>query len=221
LLFDNLSSYTLCYWFWTRNQSRNLLNNSAHQIFIFIFITRSSVAGAILISNHTKLFELGLFELGGVSCPCLVISPKDATDVIKYATTSDFPFASLKFQETIMETKPVPAVAYYSSRGPSPSYPGILKPDVMAPGSLVLATWVPNQQAAQIGPNVYLSSDYNVISGTSMACPHASGVAALLKVAHPEWSPAAIRSAMITTANPFDNTIVGKSTLMPCYQRQL
>jgi subtilisin family serine protease len=165
-------------------------------------ITRSSVAGAILISNHTKLFELG-----GVSCPCLVISPKDAVDVIKYATTSDFPFASLKFQETIMETKPVPAVAYYSSRGPSPSYPGILKPDVMAPGSLVLAAWVPNQQAAQIGPNVYLSSDYNVISGTSMACPHASGVAALLKAAHPEWSPAAIRSAMITTANPLDNTL--------------
>jgi len=166
-------------------------------------ITRSNVAGAILISNHTKLFELG----GGVSCPCLVINPKHAAALIKYAKTDEFPLASLKFQETITGTKPAPAVAYYSSRGPSPSYPGILKPDVMAPGSLVLASWIPNEATAQIGTNVYLSSHYNMVSGTSMSCPHASGVAALLKAAHPEWSPAAIRSAMMTTANPLDNTL--------------
>ncbi|KAL2330215.1 hypothetical protein Fmac_017796 [Flemingia macrophylla] len=86
------------------------------------------------------------------------------------------------------------------------NYPAVLKPDIMAPGSYVLAAFNPHKKAATIGTNVFLSSDYTFMSGTSMACPHASGVAALLKAAHPQWSAAAIRSALVTTASPLDNT---------------
>ncbi|KAL7164642.1 hypothetical protein ACSBR2_040523 [Camellia fascicularis] len=76
----------------------------------------------------------------------------------------------------------------------------------MAPRSLVLAAWIPTKFAATIGSNIFLSNDYNMESGTSMGYPHVAVVVALLKGAHPEWTQAGIRSTMMTTANPLDNT---------------
>ncbi|PON50589.1 Peptidase S8, subtilisin-related [Trema orientale] len=78
----------------------------------------------------------------------------------------------------------------------------------MAPGSLVLGAWIPSTSAARKGllkQPPY--TNYTLDFGTSLACPHVAGVAALLKAAHPKWSAAAIRSAIMTTATPLDNTL--------------
>ncbi|WOL04931.1 hypothetical protein Cni_G13654 [Canna indica] len=79
-----------------------------------------------------------------------------------------------------------PKVASFSSRGPNRVLPDVLKPDVAAPGVAILAA---------------IRDGYTLGSGTSAACPHVSGVVALLKVLHPDWSPAAVKSALVTTAS--------------------
>ncbi|KAK2660162.1 hypothetical protein Ddye_006695 [Dipteronia dyeriana] len=123
-----------------------------------------------------------------------------AGDVIKQYLSSDpHPTATIASGGTHLGIQPSPVVAAFSSRGPNPITPEILKPDLIAPGVNILAAWT-----GAVGPTGMQSDtrqvDFNIISGTSMSCPHVSGLAALLKAAHPEWSPAAIKSALMTTA---------------------
>lgn len=73
-----------------------------------------------------------------------------------------------------------------------------LQPDIAAPGVNILAATSPLNPISDNG--------YAIFSGTSMATPHISGIVALLKVLHPDWSPAAIKSAFVTT---------GTTALMP------
>jgi hypothetical protein len=104
-------------------------------------------------------------------------------------------------------------MASFSSRGPRGDW---IKPDVTAPGVQVLAgtTPQPDQTTADNGPpgNLFMA-----IAGTSMSSPHSAGVSALVKAVHPSWTPAEIKSALMTSsvqtvvkedgvtpANPFD-----------------
>lgn len=157
---------------------------------------------AIFVSDYQENFEDYYFPYPGV-----IISTKESLEVIKYTQNIPKANASITFQQTLLGANVAPAVATYPSRGPSPSYPGILKPDLMAPGTLVLASWLPDKDVYTF-PKLNLTSDFQTDSGTSMSCPHASGLAALLKGAHPQWSPAAIRSAMMTTATYLDNALL-------------
>ncbi|KAK6777328.1 hypothetical protein RDI58_024045 [Solanum bulbocastanum] len=100
------------------------------------------------------------------------------------------PMIKLGISEVVEGQDVVLKVPKLSSRGPNAFAPEILKPDVAAPGVNILAATLP--------PNGY--NGFQLQSGTSMAAPHVSGIVALLKVAHPDWSPAAIKSALVTTA---------------------
>ncbi|CAO2832794.1 unnamed protein product [Amaranthus hypochondriacus] len=86
----------------------------------------------------------------------------------------------------------------FSSRGPQPLYfnSGVSKPDVTAPGVDILAA-TPNSLEKKENP-------FMLKSGTLMSSPHVRGIAALIKKIHPDWSTAAIKSSLMTTASPLD-----------------
>ncbi|XP_042479750.1 subtilisin-like protease SBT4.3 [Macadamia integrifolia] len=132
--------------------------------------------------------------------PATAISIADGKKLKQYLNTTRNPKAKIYKSQSIRDPK-APVVLSFSSRGPNPISPNILKPDLSAPGVTILAAWSP--KATISGSTVdKRSSMYNIISGTSMSCPHATGAAAYVKTFHPSWSPAAIKSALMTTASP-------------------
>jgi len=78
-----------------------------------------------------------------------------------------------------------------SSRGANRAAPDIIKPDVSAPGSSILAAH---------GVGDPMPPVWGFLSGTSMASPHLAGLGALIKDLHPAWTPAEIQSAIMSTA---------------------
>ncbi|KAK4795847.1 hypothetical protein SAY86_028173 [Trapa natans] len=137
--------------------------------------------------------------------PAVAVGEKEGKAIKRYALTNPNATATLSFAGTKLGIHPSPVVAAFSSRGPNFLSLEILKPDIVAPGVNILAAWT-----GDLGPSSLPTDDrrvkFNIISGTSMSCPHVSGIAALLKARHPDWSPAAIKSALMTTAYVHDNS---------------
>ncbi|GER40534.1 subtilase family protein [Striga asiatica] len=131
--------------------------------------------------------------------PTTVVDTRDGDRVLEYIRVTNKPEATIFYSDEWKDPM-APIVASFSSRGPSLISPDILKPDVTAPGLDILAGWSP------FGYDVDDQSSmlFNIVSGTSMSCPHASGAAAYVKAVHPDWSPAAIKSALMTTASVMD-----------------
>ncbi|KAG6688760.1 hypothetical protein I3842_11G140700 [Carya illinoinensis] len=160
--------------------------------------------GTIMVYSSIKDFAFSYF------LPATVINTKDGLKVLDYIKSIENPIATILVGKTWKDVM-APYVVSFSSRGPNPITPDILKLDLTAPGVDILAAWSP------IAPPTIDSEDnrsvcytsglskwfnnvkFNIISSTSMSCPNASGATAYVKAIHPNWSLATIKSALMTT----------------------
>ncbi|KAG4997058.1 hypothetical protein JHK85_028497 [Glycine max] len=154
----------------------------------------SGAAGILLRSSRSKdvayTFALPAVHLG-LNYGALIQS---------YINLTSDPTATI-FKSNEGKDSFAPYIASFSSRGPNAITPNILKPDLAAPGVDILAAWSPIVPPSNVKGDKRIAN-YTIQSGTSMACPHATAAAAYIKSFHPNWSPAAIKSALMTTATP-------------------
>ena len=133
------------------------------------------------------------------SVPTIHVNHVDGAAIKTYAATTGA-MGKIAAAAITIPSAPttVATIAGFSSRGPVAAAGGdLLKPDISAPGVAVLAGVAPP------GNGGALFAEYQ---GTSMSSPHIAGLAALFKQLHPDWSPMAIKSALMTTATQLAGT---------------
>jgi hypothetical protein len=136
--------------------------------------------------------------------PASFLGAKAGKAVRDYVNSNKSPSGTIVFYGTTYHREEAPVLTSFSSRGPNSVSPDILKPDIIAPGLNILAAWPLNLSPSGL-PSDKRRTKFNLDSGTSMSCPHVSGLVALLKAVHPDWSPAALKSALMTTASVTNN----------------
>ncbi|KAI3460274.1 hypothetical protein Pfo_016937 [Paulownia fortunei] len=177
------------------------------QIYKFEILKKQwGAIGMILIDNNERQVQ-PIYKI----LPIANVNEEDGAKILSYIKSNSDPVATILPTVVISNYKPAPVVGYFSSRGPTPGIQSLLKPDIAAPGVAILAAWPANNNEPTLpGREPPL---FAILSGTSMACPHVSGLAATVKSQHPTWSPSAIKSAIMTTAIQTNNLHAPITTL--------
>jgi hypothetical protein len=136
------------------------------------------------------------------SVPTVHVKTSDGVAILAYAANAGATGAISHFVTDTSGTAPL--IASFSSRGPNAADANVLKPDVAAPGVDILAAVTPElteaDKANLVNGTLQAPLAWALYQGTSMAAPHVAGVAALMHQMHPDWTPAMIKSALMTTA---------------------
>ncbi|WP_051325207.1 S8 family serine peptidase [Glycomyces tenuis] len=162
-------------------QRGNLFTDMANEV--------AAAGGAALIVRDVE--DLGDGSVvTSQAVPTIHIGYDAGLELVDWIAAAEDPTVSVTTSER--QGQDAPEMAAFSSAGPAlAAGQNMLKPDITAPGVEILAGLTPEHNRG---------NDYGAAQGTSMASPHIAGMAALLLSANPEWSPMAVKSAMMTTA---------------------
>ncbi|XP_031387324.1 subtilisin-like protease SBT4.5 [Punica granatum] len=181
-------------------------------------LDRQKVTGKIVICEGSKgAPEAATYNASGIilmtmrpdvaspfPLPAVALDDSSFEKLVSYHSSTRNPQGRILKGETVPDPAS-PVTASFSSRGPSVMTPDIMKPDVSAPGIDILAAYPPDVPPTKGGGDDR-SVRFNVLSGTSMSCPHVAGAAAYVKTFHPDWSSSAVKSALMTTASKIRDT---------------
>lgn len=161
-------------------------------------IARSAKSEAVQIAGGVGMILYNNSDVDNLNSdnhavPSVHIDNTPGLAIKAYITGMD-PTASILCCEN-GEWESAPSMAIFSSRGANTVARDIIKPDITAPGHMILAGNTPTPD-----PGAVQGELFQAISGTSMSSPHIAGVFALIKQAHPDWTPAMAKSAIMTTA---------------------
>ncbi|MDC3416738.1 S8 family serine peptidase [Aquibacillus sp. 3ASR75-54] len=139
--------------------------------------------GVIIFNNEKGLVQGSVADdKGEIGIPVASISEADGKWLVEQAEKGTY-WINTNYQQTQDD------IASFSSRGPVTANWDI-KPEIVAPGAAINST---------------VPGGYMELQGTSMAAPHVAGGLALVKQAHPDWTPAKLKGALLTTALPLKN----------------
>ncbi len=151
-------------------------------------VARAGGVGMVLVNTRADSVEPDIHAV-----PTVHLDVDAASALVAYVRgAGDLATASL--DPNASEDEPLPAIAPFSARGPLPAG-GLLKPDLTAPGVAVVGAVAPPSSSGRL---------WDLRSGTSVSAPHVAGLAAFLRSVHPTWSPARLKSAMMTTADDLE-----------------
>jgi subtilisin family serine protease len=157
-------------------------------------IRNAQLAGAIAVvvyNNDYDLLTMAAASSAGITIPAVMIGQSDAQLIINKFAEDNVVNLTLDSNIRVNLVDNGNTLSRFSSRGPDFDF---LKPDVIAPGKNILGGNTPQPANGKQG------EEFQYLSGTSQSAPHVAGVAALIKQARQDWTPAQIKSALMTTS---------------------
>ncbi len=153
-------------------------------------VARAGGVAMVLVNTSPDTLEADVHAV-----PTVHLDAADAAEVKAYVRAAG-ETATASLDPEAAKDVAAPAIAPFSARGPVPDT-DVLKPDLTAPGVAVVGAVAPPSSSGRL---------WDLRSGTSVSAPHVAGLAAFLRGLHPTWSPARLKSAMMTTADDLEGT---------------